>query len=67
MIEGERYVDYERKPLDLSVYHIVQLEVAGVMVSKARVLMAPNSWKPIVGRDWLVALRYRISQSIERG
>ena len=67
MIGGERYVDYNRKPLKLLGYHFVRLEVAGVTVSKARVLVAPNSGKSIVGRDWLVALRYKITQPIERG
>ena len=36
-------------------------------VSKARVLVAPNSGNSIVGRDCLVALRYRVTQPIERG
>ena len=67
MIENERYVDYNKKPLELLGYQFVRLEVAGVTVSKARVLVAPNSGKSIVGRDWLVALRYRINQPIERG
>ena len=67
MIEGERYVDYNKKPLSLLGYQFVRLEVAGVTVSKARVLIAPNSGKSIVGRDWLVALRYKMSQPIERG
>ena len=48
-------------------YQFVRLEVAGVTVSNARVLVAPNSGKSIVGRDWLVALRYRIDQPIELG
>ena len=59
-------MDYNRKPLKLLGYHFVCLEVAGVTVSKARVLVAPNSGKFIVGRDWLVALRYKIAQPIER-
>ena len=67
MIEDERYVDYKRKPLELLGYQFVRLEVEGVTVSKARVLVAPNSGKSIVGRDWLVALRYKITQPIERG
>ena len=29
--------------------------------------MAPNSGKSIIGRDWLIALRYKITQPIERG
>ena len=67
MIENERFVDYNKKPLELLGYQFVRLEVAGVTVSKARVLVAPNSGKSIVGRDWLVALRYRINKPIERG
>ena len=67
MIGGEKYVDYNRKSLKLLGYRFVRLEVAGVTVSKARVLVAPNSGKSIVGRDWLVALRYKITQPIERG
>ena len=43
MIGGEKYVDYNRKPLKLLGYQFVRLEVAGVTVSKARVLVAPNS------------------------
>ena len=67
LIEDKRYVDYNRKPLNLLGYQFVRLEVAGVTVSKARVLVGPNSAKSIVGRDWLVALRYKITQPIERG
>ena len=36
-------------------------------MSKARVLIARNSGKSIVGHDWLVALRYKINQPLERG
>ena len=46
----------------------MRLEAAGVTVSKARVLVAPNIGKSIIGiigRDWLIALRYKISQPIE--
>ena len=67
MIEDEHYVDYNKRPLKLLGYQFVRLEVAGVTVSKARVLVAPNSGKSIVGRDWLIALRYQIKQPIESG
>ena len=67
MIKGEEYVDYNKKPLNLFGYQFVRLEVSGVTVSKARVFLASNSGKSIVGRDWLVALRYKITQPIERG
>ena len=56
-----------KKPLNLLGYQFVRLEVGGVTVSQARVLVAPNSGKSIVGRDWLVALRYKSTQPIERG
>ena len=67
MIDQERYVDYNKRPLELLGYQFVRLEVAGVTVSKARVLVAPNSGKSIIGRDWLIALRYKITQPIKRG
>ena len=60
-------MDYNRKTLKLLGYQFVRLEVAGVTVSKVRMLVAPNSGKSIVGHDWLVALRYKITQLIERG
>ena len=66
MIAGERYIDYNKKPLNLLGYQFVRLEVAGVTVSKARVLVAPISGKSIVGRDWLVALRCKITRPIEK-
>ena len=67
MIEDELYVDHNKRPLKLLGYQFVRLEVAGVTVSKARVLVAPNSGKSIVGRDWLIALRYQMKQPIESG
>ena len=67
MIEDEHYVDYNKRPLKLLGYQFVRLEVAGVTVSKARVLVAPNFGKSIVGRDWLIALRYQIKQPTESG
>ena len=67
MIDNERYVDYNKRPLDLLGYQFVRLEVAGVTVSKANVLVAPNSGKSIIGRNWLINLRYKINQPIERG
>ena len=51
MIENEHYVDYNKRPLKLLGHQFVRLEVAGVTVSKARVLVGPNSCKLLVGRD----------------
>ena len=67
MIEDEHYVDYNKRPLKLLGYQFVRLEVAELTVSKARVLVAPKFGKSIIGRDWLIALRYQIKQPIESG
>ena len=67
MIEDEHYVDYNKRSLKLLGYQFVWLEVAGVTVSKARVLVAPNFGKSLVGRVWLIALRYQSKQPIESG
>ena len=67
MIEDEHYVDYNKRSLKLLGYQFVWLEVAGVTVSKARVLVAPNFGKFIVGRVWLIAFRYQSKQPIESG
>ena len=67
MIEGDRYVDYNKKHLEVLGYQFVQLEVAGVTVSKARVLVARNSGNSTVASYWQVALLYKITQPIERG
>ena len=67
MIEDEHFVDNNKRPLKLLGYQFVRLELAGVTVSKARVLVTPNSDKSIVGRNWLIALRYQIKQAIESG
>ena len=45
----------------------VSLQVNGIKVSKARVLEARKGTKPIVGRDWLTALRYKIVHATEEG
>ena len=67
MIHNERYVDYNKRHLDILGDQFVRLEVVGVTVSKARAVVAPNSGKSIIGRAWLIALRYKISQPIEKG
>ena len=60
MIDNERYVDFNKKLLPLLGYMFVNLQVNGIRASKARVLVARRGAKPIVGRDWLTALRYKI-------
>ena len=67
MIDNERIVDFNEKPLPLLGYMFVSLQVNGVRVSKAKVLVARKGTKPIVGRDWLTALRYKIIHATEEG
>ena len=45
----------------------VSLQVKGIRVSKARVLIAKKGTKAIVGRDWLTALQYKTVHSTEEG
>ena len=61
MIENKNYVEYIKRPMKLVGYQFVRLELAGVMVSKAKILVAPNNGKPIIGRDGLITRRYQKS------
>ena len=67
MVNNECYVDFNRKPLPLLGYTFVRLLVRGIEISKARVLIATRGSKAIVGRDWLIALRYKIEQPMKSG
>ena len=64
-IDNERYVDFSKKPLPLLGYMFVRLQVKAIRVLKARVLVAKKGTKPIVGRDWLTALQYKIVHATE--
>ena len=66
MNNNERYVDFNKKPIPL-LGLFVSLQVKGIRVSKARVLVAKRGTKAIVSRDWLTALRYEIVHSTEEG
>ena len=67
MIDNERYVDFNKKLLPLLGYMFVSLQVNGIRDSKTGVLVARRGTKPIVRRDWLTALRYKIVHSTEEG
>ena len=70
MIDDERYVDFNRRPLPLLGYMFVSIQVGKTgktKMSKARVLVAKKGAKSIVGRDWLTALKYKIDQPNTRG
>ena len=51
--EDEKYVDFNKRPVNLLRYIFCELEVGGKYISKARTLVARPGTKSIVGRDWL--------------
>ena len=60
MIEGERYVDFNGKPLKLLGYVFCELQVNDSYIKKARILIARSGSKSIIGREWLTTLRYKL-------
>ena len=60
MIEGERYVDFNGKPLQLLGYVVCDLQVNDSYIRKARILIARSGAKSILGREWLTTLRYKL-------
>ena len=61
MIEGEKYVDFNGKPLNLLGYGFCEQQVSNKYIKKARILIAKKGTKSIVGREWLSTLRYRFT------
>ena len=53
MIEAERYVDFNGKPLKLLGYVFCELQVNESFVMKAKIRLAKNGTKSIIGREWL--------------
>ena len=60
MIQGERDVDFNGKPLQLLEYVFCELQVNDSYVKKARKLIARNGTKSVIGREWLSTLRYQL-------
>ena len=60
MIEGERYVDFNGKPLQLLGYVFCELQVNDSYIKKARILKARSGSKSIIGREWPTTLRYKL-------
>ena len=60
MIEGERYVDFNGKPLKLLGNVFCELQVNDSYIKKARILIARSGSKSIIGREWLTTLRYKL-------
>ena len=51
MIEGDRYVDFNGKPLQMLGYVFCELQVNESYVRKARIFIAQNGSKSIIGRE----------------
>ena len=59
MIEDGRYVGFNRKPLELLGYVLCE-KVNDSYVKKARILIAKNGTKSIIGRERLSTMRYKL-------
>ena len=62
MVDEEKYVDFNGKPLKLLGYVFCQLQVGEKVMKKARVLVAREGMKSIVGREWLSTLKFKMVQ-----
>ena len=60
MIENQRYMDFNGKPLKLLGYVFCELQVNDSYVKNARILIAKNGIKSIIGREWLSTLRHKL-------
>ena len=61
MVENERYVDFNGKPLHLLGYVFCELQVNDSYVKKARILIAKEGTKSIIGREWLSTLNCQVA------
>ena len=62
MVDEEKYVDFNGKPLKLLGYVFCQLQVGEKVIKKARILVAKEGMKSIVGREWLSTLKFKMVQ-----
>ena len=62
MVDEEKYVDFNGQPLKLLGYVFCQLQVGEKVIKKARVLVAREGMKSIVGREWLSTLKFKMVQ-----
>ena len=53
MNEGEKYVDFNGKPLIRLAYVFCQLKFGGKFTKKAKILVAKEGTKSTVGSEWL--------------
>ena len=59
MTESEKYIEFNGRPINLLGYIFCELQIGDGYIQKARILIAKNGTKSIVGREWLSSLRYK--------
>ena len=63
MAEGEKYVDFDGKPLNVLGYVFCQLQFGDKFMKNARILVAREGTKTIVGRELLSTLKFVMVQN----
>ena len=58
--KNEKYVDFNKRPVDLLGYIFCELQVGNKYIRKARISVSRSGAKSIIGRDWLHYLPYSI-------
>ena len=61
LVETERYVDFNGKPLQLLGYVFCELMVNNSYIRRARILIAKKGTKSNIGREWLSTLKYQVA------
>ena len=62
MVEEEKFVNFNGKPLKLLGYVFCQLQVGEKFIKKATILVAKEGMKSIVGIKWLSTLKFKMIQ-----
>ena len=60
-VDDEKYVDFNGKSLNILGYVFCELQVGNQYVRKARILVARQGVKSIIGREWLSTLKIEIA------
>ena len=59
--KDEDYVDFNKRKLQLLGYIFCHLEVGNSNLNKARILIADEGAKSLIGRDWLNTFNYKFA------
>ena len=65
--KNKEYVDYNGKPLNLVGFINVDVQVGKRTIKRARIVIARDGKKSLVGRDWLTQLTYRVAEATKEG